>query len=486
MNAYWLFVNGQKSYVLPRTTTTFTVQGLTFQQSYAFYVQAVDLAGNVSPASGQVSAEAITPLNYSYFINTAGLTVLPNYTGKTATLTGTLPNISLSPATQATNFGFLFTGFLRVTTAGTYNLQLTSTDGSKLYLGTLNSTTAAYNFNTTAKVSNDGVHSAPATVNSANMTLSVGSYPIAIAYFEGASSPTPTLTVSWKTPGSSTYVPIPGSALADAFVNNGTAPSAPSNLAATAQSYNTIGLTWTDNSGGQASTEVWRSTNPTTGFAAIGTVAPGVGSFADGTASPSTLYYYEVRAINLYGQSAFTTAANATSQTLPAVPAAPSGLVATATGASSINVTWVNNATNATSIQLYRSFTTDQQFVLWATLPATAASFADNGLFANSTYYYKALAVNAGGSSAFSAESPAITQDVLPVITKLPANEQAKYGSTTTINVSATSPNSGSLSFTKSSNMPSFAVLTDNGNRTATLAVTPTIAMWVLIPVCIS
>jgi fibronectin type 3 domain-containing protein len=468
---YWLFVNGQKSYVLPRTTTSFTVQGLTYQGSYAFYVQAVDAAGNVSPASGQVSGEAYVPLNYSYFKNTAGLTVLPNYTGKTATLTGTLPNVSLSPATQTTNFGFLFAGSLRITTAGTYSFQLTSSDGSKLYLGTLNSTSAAYNFNSTAKVNNDGVHALPTSANSANMTLSVGLYPIAIAYFEGASSLTPTLIVSWKTPGSSTYVPIPGSALADAFVNNGTAPSAPTSLTATTQSYNTIGLTWTDNSGGTAGTEVWRSTSATTGFAAIGTAVPGAGSMTDATASPNTLYYYEVRAINLYGQSDFTPTSNATTQALPGIPTLPTGLAATAAGPSSINLSWTNTASNATSILVYRSFGNDQQFVLWATLAATATGFADNNLYDVATYYYKIEAVNAGGNSGFTAETSATTLDNPPVITKLPANEQARIGATTTINVSATSVNSGALVFT--ANVPTFAHLTDNGNGTATLVVTP-------------
>ena len=56
---------------------------------------------------------------------------------------------------------------------------------------------------------------------------------------------------------------------------------------------------------------------------------------------------------------------------------------------------------------------------------------------------------------------------------KLPATEQARYGTTTAINVSATSANSGALSFS-AGNLPSFAVLTDNGNRTATLTVNPT------------
>ncbi|HVS96519.1 MAG TPA: fibronectin type III domain-containing protein [Puia sp.] len=474
---YWLFVNGQKSYVLPRTTTTFAVQGLTFQQSYSFYVQAVDAAGNVSPASGQVSAEAIIPgITYSFFKNAAGLTALPNYARQTATSTGISANISLSPATQTTNFGFLFNGFLHVTTAGTYNFQLTSSDGSKLYLGALNGTTSPYSSTGTATVSDDGVHSSPATATSANVTLSVGLYPIAIAYFEGASSPTPTLTVLWKTPGSSSFVPIPNPAFADALANNGNPPPAPTGLGATTQSYSTIALNWTDNSGGQASTEVWRSTNATTGFATIGTVAPGINTFTDATASPNTLYYYEVRADNQYGQSAFTSAASATTQPLPAIPTVPTGLTATATSAASISVSWTNTASNATSIQLYRSFGTDQQYVLWATLSPSANSFADNGLFPNSTYFYKVQAVNAGGNSGFAPEVSATTQDVRPVITKLPANEQAKYGTTTTFNVSATSQSSGALTFKASSNMPNFAVLTDNGNGTAALAVTPTIA----------
>ncbi|HVS96518.1 MAG TPA: fibronectin type III domain-containing protein [Puia sp.] len=681
VSGYYVYVNGAKSYVVSPSQTAFTVGNLTYGQSYSFYITAFDSAGNVSPASGQVSGEPLfNGFNYQFYTFSTSPSKLPDFSTLTPASSGTVPNITLSPATQTTNYGFLFQGTLHVTQAGTYTFETSSDDGSAMYIGTLNSTQSAYVFGSTPLVNNDGAHGTT-TVASKAVTLQPGLYPLAVVFFQAGGGQA--LSILWKTPGSSSFVTIPNSAFADAPVNNGQAPNAPSNLVATALSYNQIGLTWTDNSSNEAGFEVWRSTSPTTGFVTIGTVANGVTSFIDSTVSASTRYYYEVRADNLYGQSPFvmnytkaewkfnnnyadstgdgytltavgsptfdatnkaeggwaikfsgsnqgatipntggflttgynqltvagwvkanttgsnrvifdiggsdnglalvlnnsvltaavasanvranitatitptnwnhvavvyngdtlqlyvngalvasnnalsfhalantsnasrfgmtngtnalnttgsafagwiddfsvSTAAypadviqtlyaqtyhqsNATTLALPAIPAAPGGLTATAVSSSAINLSWTNNSSNATSVQVYRSANNDQQFVLWATLPATATAFADSGLFANAKYYYEVRAVNAGGNSAFTPEASATTQDNLPVISKLAGSVQARYGTTTTFNLSATSANSGALIFS-SGPLPAFAHLTDNGDRTATLTVNP-------------
>ncbi len=474
VTAYNVYVNGVLSNVVTgSTTTTFTVTGLTFQQSYKFYVVATDAAGNLSPASNQVSGEPIIKtLSYSYFSLTGTTTTLPNYTTTRATSSGTLTNISLSPATKTTEFGFLFNGFLHVTTAGAYTFQLTSSDGANVYLGALNGSTSPYSATGTPFINNNGVHNPAATVTSSSVNLSVGLYPIAVAYFKGVSG-TPSLSLSWEVPGTSSYVVLPSTALVDTVVNNGSTPAIPTNLAATTLSYNQVGLTWTDNSGGKATTEIWRSTSATTGFVVVGNTAAGVSSYTDAAASPATTYYYEVKADNQYGESALTSAVSTTTQPLPAIPAVPSGLTGTSPSYSSVNLSWVNNATNAASIVLYRSTTTDLQYVQWAVLPPTATSFMDNGLYANSTYYYKIQSVNPGGSSAFTPEIAVTTVDNLPVINNLPANLQAKIGTTTVFSVSATQPGTSPLTF-KAYNLPTAVTFVDNGNRTGTLTVTPT------------
>jgi len=679
---YDLYINGAKSYVVPPTQTQFTATNLVYGQSYTFVVKAVDLAGNNSPASNQVTGQALwTGLSYKYYTFTSAPSVLPNYSTLTPVLTGTAATVSLTPATQTTNFGFLWEGLLHVTQAGNYNFNTTSHNGSKLYLGTLNSTASAYNFSATALVSNDGAHNT-ATVNSASITLAVGVYPIAIAYFNG--SGTPAMTANWKTPGSGSYVAIPASAFVDAPIVNGQAPAAPSNLVATAVSYNKISLQWTDNSTNETGFEVWRSANAKTGFITIGTTAAAATTYIDSTVTASTRYYYQIRAIGQYGQSPFTsnyteaywqfnnnyndssgnahaltaisnpvfdaTAANkvegtyaiklngtnqaitvsntgsflqeaysqrtiafwmksaantsnrvvfdfggsddglalvlnnntliaavasanvrsnisaaytstgwnhiavvyngdslllyingvlaasntslsfhslgtttngarigqtngtnaynttggffsgwidafgvyntalstdvinnlknftyaqsnATTQALPAVPAAPTGFSAAAASSSAVNLAWTNNAVNADNYQVYRSANNNQSYVLWAVLPATAVSYTDTGLFANAVYYYQVRAVNAGGNSAFAPESYAKTLDNPPVITKL-ADQQARYGTTTSIAVSATHVGGGTVVLTQY-NLPAFAQLTDNGDGTGVLTLTP-------------
>ncbi|MHA4808117.1 fibronectin type III domain-containing protein [Flavitalea flava] len=162
---------------------------------------------------------------------------------------------------------------------------------------------------------------------------------------------------------------------------------------------------------------------------------------------------------------------NAATQVLPAIPAAPSGLNATATGTTAVSVSWTNNAVNAANNQLYRSNNNNQAYVLLATLPANATSYNDAGLYSNAQYFYKINAVNPGGTSAYSNESSATTLNTPPVIVKL-VNQQARYGTTTTIQVSATSVNSGLLTLT-APNLPAFAGFVDNGNGSGTITLNP-------------
>ncbi|HEV2480084.1 MAG TPA: fibronectin type III domain-containing protein [Puia sp.] len=472
VTGYNVYVDGSLANVAPGTATTFTVTGLNYQQSYNFYVVATDAAGNLSPASNQVSGEPIiSGMTYTYFALTGTTTTLPNYSTQRVTSTGALPNISLSPAgTRTTEFGLLFNGFLHVTTAGAYTFQVASSDGANVYLGPLNGTASPYTPTGTAFINNNGVHNPATTGTSASVNLSVGIYPIAVAYFKGVSG-TPSLTLSWNVPGSGGYVAIPASAWVDQAVVNGQVPAQQTNLAATTLSYNKVSLSWTDNSGGTATTEIWRSTSATSGFAVVGNTAAGVTSFIDSTVSAATTYYYELKADNRYGESALTSAVNTTTQPLPAIPAVPGGFAGKALTYSSLSLSW-SSVAGASTIVIDRSANNDQQYVQWAVLPGTATSFTDTGLYANSTYYYKIQAVNPGGSSAFTSEIPVVTLDNLPVINNLPAILQAKIGTTTVFNVSATQPGTSSLTL-KASPLPAGVNFVDNGNRTGTLTVTP-------------
>jgi hypothetical protein len=88
-------------------------------------------------------------------------------------------------------------------------------------------------------------------------------------------------------------------------------PAAPSGLTATAVSSTQINLTWNDNSGfNEDGFKIERSQNGNT-WTQIGTVGPGVTSYASTGLSPNKTYHYRVRAYNVLGDSAYSNTASA-------------------------------------------------------------------------------------------------------------------------------------------------------------------------------
>jgi polyvinyl alcohol dehydrogenase (cytochrome) len=94
---------------------------------------------------------------------------------------------------------------------------------------------------------------------------------------------------------------------------------------------------------------------------------------------------------------------------LPAPPAAPASLTATAASSSQVNLSWTNNATNADSYTVERSLDGSTWTVVTSSLPGSATSYSDTGLSPATTYYYRVKATNAGGSSGYSNTANATT-----------------------------------------------------------------------------
>jgi hypothetical protein len=89
------------------------------------------------------------------------------------------------------------------------------------------------------------------------------------------------------------------------------------------------------------------------------------------------------------------------SATPSGTPAAPSNLTATAVSTSSINLSWQNNANNATEIYVERS-TDGRVFNVITVLGSFRTGMSDPGLTANTVYYYRVRAHNAAGYSGYS------------------------------------------------------------------------------------
>jgi hypothetical protein len=178
--------------------------------------------------------------------------------------------------------------------------------------------------------------------------------------------------------------------------------AAPTNLTAVLQAGPQIALSWQDNSTNEAVFVIERSTDGVT-FTEIARIPglPNTGkmSYIDTTVTAGatdTTYSYRVAAANAAGMSAYT---NTASAIVPAMPAAPSNLVA-ANGPDSGNrrsvvLTWVDNSTTETGFTI--QYTTDSAFAKGITnvnVAANTTTYTITGLSRNTNYYIRIRANN--------------------------------------------------------------------------------------------
>jgi hypothetical protein len=94
-----------------------------------------------------------------------------------------------------------------------------------------------------------------------------------------------------------------------------------------------------------------------------------------------------------------------------APPAAPLSLTATATASTRINLAWVDNSSNETGFKVERGTTASGPWSVLASPAANVSTFSDAAVVANSTYYYRVLAYNVAGNSAYTSVASATTPD---------------------------------------------------------------------------
>ncbi|MDQ6888756.1 MAG: PA14 domain-containing protein [Bacteroidota bacterium] len=351
--------------LLPSNTTMYDDTTVIGSTTYSYKLQSVNLYG-----SSGFNPVDLGGVQYSYYQGT--WTSLPDFTTITPIASGVLSNFSLAPMQQPNYFAFKFFTNINISVAGAYTFFTTSDDGSKLYLNTFDAAGQVVN--------NDNIHSA--IEKSGSVTLTAGTHPMWVTYFQNTSSST--LQVRYQGPGIAKVL-IPDSV----FVNKNTTITTPP---------------------------------------------------------------------------------------LPAPPLVPAYLTVQAVSPYLINVSF-KDSSNQTGYEVYRSAGTPNSFHLFKTynLTDSSISFADNGLYANTSYYYQVRAFGVGGFSAYSPVVSAVTLDNAPKLT--PIVSFAIYNmASNSVPVKATDIDGDNLSFTFR-NLPSFASFSNTGNGTGNLLLNPTPAL---------
>ena len=158
-----------------------------------------------TPTPPSVPSDMVAGLNYAYY--EGHWSVLPAFAGETAVKTGSVTNFDLSVRDQDSDFGVVFTGYIKVPATGDYTFVLGSDDGSRLYL------------DEKLVVDNDGLHGM--REQEGTVTLTEGMHAIAVSYFEQSGKEQ--LQVSWKNTahGVTTAQAIP----AEVLFKGGSAPA---------------------------------------------------------------------------------------------------------------------------------------------------------------------------------------------------------------------------------------------------------------------
>ncbi len=199
-------------------------------------------------------------------------------------------------------------------------------------------------------------------------------------------------------------------------VKPASAPTAPATPTATVQNAG-ISLNWSDSTEGNVTGyNVYRASSAAGPYVKINNNPVSTSDYLDTMAPVGSTSYYVVTAVTYQNQeSAQSNYVSATRTTGgPAVPTAPSGLVASATSQTSISLTWVDNSSNETGFRIERKTGSGTYSVL-TSLAAGATTYTDNTASAGTTYTYRVIATSANGDSSPSNESTTTTVSANPL-----------------------------------------------------------------------
>jgi fibronectin type 3 domain-containing protein/predicted esterase len=410
---YYVYYNTD-SVLVGSAATTFTLDNsrLVLNTYYNFTVRAVDLYGNLSSKSNQVSANTfVDGLYYEHStgawtdINTIPfLTAVPEFTGH-------VPNITLAPRTQDDFFNFRFYGYLYLNTGSTanttsvnttYAFRLSSNDGAELWIDDVRLIQRRFTVADGACTSNQAQ----------TLQLAAGYHKIEVRYYEYTGSEC--LKLEYRGPDTKTssanapYVVVPDNKLKSYNVQTPpVAPIAPINLSATAVSMTQINLAWEFTGALPVNYEVYRSTSVSGSYAMAGRVS--TTSFSDQNLIPGTTYYYKVRTVTNNGTSSYTSIVNATTLSDTAAPTQPTSLAVVNSTFTKASLVWTSSTDNVkvTGYEIWGNG------ILLGT--STVAGYLAINLTPNTFYSFTVIAYDASNNKSV-ASSPATTTTSTPDI----------------------------------------------------------------------
>ena len=182
-------------------------------------------------------------------------------------------------------------------------------------------------------------------------------------------------------------------------------PAAPTSLTAALQA--TLGvapkiaLTFKDNATNETGFVVERAVNAGA-FATLAMLPAKTGTvtYADTTVAAGNSYTYRVRAVNGAIVSAYSNTPAAV--VIPPLPAAPSNFTATpGTKTRRVDLKWTDNSNNETGFVIQRSMTATFATFTNFNVAANATTLTQTGLVSGTIYYYRIMAQNLYGQSAW-------------------------------------------------------------------------------------
>ena len=223
------------------------------------------------------------------------------------------------------------------------------------------------------------------------------------------------------------------------------APGAPTGLSATASGATAINLSWSapGRTGGSAITgyKIEVSANGTSNWTdQVADTNSTATTYAHTGLAAGDTRHYRVSAINTNGAGTASNVDSATTGT--SVPGAPTGLTATASGATAINLSWsAPGSTGGSAITGYKIEVSANGTSNWtdqvADTNSTATTYAHTGLAAGDTRHYRVSAINANGAGTASNVASATTGTTVP---GAPTGLTATASGTTAINLSWSAP----------------------------------------------